>query len=176
MRCQISRAVSGEIRTVDELIARADADPAFLHELLFDTPKAAEQVAEPELRGRLTGLDPRAVLTALIGRLIGPKGDVGKCGDTCGDNSCVDTCGDRSCNGTCGDDSCSGTCGDGSCDGTCKSSCGDTCGARSCVDTTQRQFIRGGGPGEGGVFSVDDVNRLRSDIDALIAQHLEPRQ
>ena len=164
----------GDISSVEELIARTDSDPEFLRLLLFDQAKAAEEISDPALREKLAGLDPRVILSGLVGATIGAKGGAGKCDDTCGNNSCVDTCGDRSCHHTCSDDSCSRTCGEGSCDGTCNSSCGNTCGDRSCVDTTNRP-LGGGESGAGGGFTGRNLDRVRADIDALIAQHVEPR-
>jgi hypothetical protein len=145
----------GEIANTQQFVARVEADPEFLHLLLFDTGKAAEQIADPELRARLVGIDPRTLLSGVLGRIVGPDGGIAHCDFTCGDKSCNDTCGSASCGDTCHD------------------SCGHTCGEQSCTKTSTSHFVSSGKLGEGGTFGTDDLNRLRVDIDALIAQHIE---
>ncbi|MDQ1813750.1 hypothetical protein RBA41_10585 [Massilia sp. CCM 9210] len=122
-----------------DLVAKAKADPAFFHQLIFSPEKVIDQVADLDRRakGALVGQDPAALIASALGVLQ-------RCGNTCS-SSCDNTCG-----GSCGYTTnltaeaaiaapgvnyfsgirselarCGNTC-SSSCDNTCGESCGYT--------------------------------------------------
>lgn len=126
-------------KVFQSLVEKAQSDPAFFHQLIFNPEKVIEQVSDLDRRakGALIGQDPAALIASALGILQ-------RCGNTCS-SSCDNTCG-----GSCGYTTnltaevaiatpavdyfsrvsgalqrCGNTC-SSSCDNTCGESCGYT--------------------------------------------------
>ncbi|RSZ58504.1 hypothetical protein HF313_07015 [Massilia atriviolacea] len=126
-------------KVFQSLVEKAQADPAFFHQLIFTPETVIAQVSDldRQAKGSLVGLDPAALIATAVGILQ-------RCGNTCS-SSCDNTCG-----GSCGYTTnltaevavstpavtyfsrlnsalqrCGNTC-SSSCDNTCGESCGYT--------------------------------------------------
>lgn len=122
---------------LDRLVREAREDPAFFHDLVYNTEDVIGRLdyLSRQEKASILSIDPDSLVVGIAGRLQ-PGGELEVCGVSCGGScgatcaaSCAGSCG-ASCGGSC-QSSCAGTCG-GSCGASCTGSCAGSC-AGSCV-------------------------------------------
>jgi hypothetical protein len=95
-----------------QLVARARADAAFFHDLVFEPERALKDLEFLGARSAqaVRTPDPAAVVALAVGELLTACGGSETC--SCTSATCDNTCGGNTCSLTCGSDSCGRTCDD----------------------------------------------------------------
>jgi hypothetical protein len=95
-------------KSLQTLIRKAQNDPSFFHDLVFDPEKIKAQLEELDEISRKNILQNKgeSVIGSLVAHLSGDCScTTGTCGGTCGGSTCSVTCSNDSCGRTC-DNSC----------------------------------------------------------------------